>query len=343
MTIEPTLLADLGDYEPISWYWEGFVAPKRKTIFVGHPKAGKTTLISHLVKGLSGASTSIGPPCLPCKTLILTEEHLDLWKRRRDDLGIIGTQVWVQRIKRATDYALWEKQISNAEDFMLANDITTLIIDTLSSLWPCLDENDAAGVGRALDPINKLADRGMAVVCVHHAPKAKQSAVISARGSTAITAFFDIVINMRTSGKGSHTTRRSLKSWGRDLETPETLLLDYRGPDGYVAYEPDEETADPRLAALGMHVQATRQCNKTNMIALLIPTLGQTRTDLRESLSISEPVFKDISKDLIDEGKMTCTGAGIKGSPYLYFGVEKCVSTLPSKVRDLRNESSVPL
>lgn len=321
MSFEPILLADLGDYEPIPWYWEGFVAPKRKTIFVGHPKAGKTTLMSHLVKGLSGAATNIGPPCLSCKTLILTEEHLDLWKRRRDDLGIIGTEVWVQRIKRAVDYEAWSKRITSAEDFMLAHDITTIIIDTLSSLWPCLDENDAAGVGRALDPLNKLADRGMAVVCVHHAPKAKQSAVISARGSTAITAFFDIVINMRTAGKGSHTTRRSLKSWGRDLETPESLLLDYRGSEGYVLYEADETIQDPREQAVAMHMAANRQDNKAKVLALLIPEMGQTRSDIRESLNISEPTFQDIINDLMSEDKVTRTGVGQKSHPFLYWRV----------------------
>ncbi len=313
MEDEPIRLCDIGDYEPISWYWEGYIAPFRKTIFVGHPKAGKTTLMSHLVKGLSGVRCAIGPPVSPARTLILTEEHIDLWNRRGKTLNIDGREIWIKRVRRVTSHEEWTKQLLEFEKFMLAHNITVLIIDTLSHIWPCLDENDAIAVGRALDPLNELANRGTAVVCIHHAPKAKQSAVISARGSTAIPAFFDIVINMRTAGKGTHTTRRSLKAWGRDLETPESLILDYQGEEGYTSTSGDEDDFDEEIAAMDMEV-----------VIAAIPTSGESIgvASIRKQVKMAHSTIKPLLDRAVLSKRIHCDGTGVKGNPFRYIQAE---------------------
>lgn len=313
LTFNPTLLSELGDYEPISWFWEGFVAPKRKTIFVGHPKAGKTTLMSHLVRGLSGARCSIGPPVLPCKTLIITEEHEDLWKRRRDDMHINGDQVYLISGQRTPNYEYWNALLEIAGKFMLSKGIETLMIDTLSNVWPVMDENDAAQTGRGLDPLTDLANMGLAVVCVHHAPKQKQSAVISARGSTAITAFFDIVINMRTAGRGTHTTRRSLKGWGRDLETPETLILDYKGVEEGYEVSSGEGDMDDEMMDLDME-----------QVIKAIPTDGDG-ADMKTicgKVKMAHTTIKPLLARAIDLQRVHRDGTGLKGNPYHYFQAE---------------------
>lgn len=305
--LDPILLADLGDYEKIAWYWEGFAAPYRKTIFVGHPKAGKTTLMSHLVLGFSGRPANVGPKISPVKTLILTEEHEDLWKRRRDDLNIDGTQIWIQRIKRALTQEDWLNTITQVAVFCALQEIGCIIIDTLSALWPATDENDAIAVGKALDPLNALANSGFSIICIHHAPKAKQSAVISARGSTAITAFFDIVVNMRTAGRGTHTTRRTLKAWGRDLETPESMTLEYKGTEGYDSFIGDEE----ELVSLNFRDSLTKALPNTE------PGIGIEA--LRTNLKMAYVTLQALISQGIKDDSIARSGSGKRGDPYLYL------------------------
>lgn len=317
-TLNPVLLSELGDYVPIEWFWYGYIAPFRKTIFVASPKSGKTTLMSHLVKGFSGRTASVGPKVLPTTTLIVTEEHEDLWKRRRDTLDIDGSKVWIQRIFRAKDLLDWKQTCLDIAKFCREKDVKCVIIDTLSSLWPVDDENDAAKANAALDALNVVSDSGIALVCIHHTPKSQQSARLSVRGSGAIAAFFDVLINMRPKGRGLHTTYRSLVAWGRDLETPEKLILDYQGEDGYTACE----ELDEELLALDLEqiVKAVPICEP-----------GIEAEAIRSNLHIAHVTLKPLLETCISSGLIYKDGKGVRGNPYTYIRAEVATDAVPQK------------
>ena len=311
--VEPVLLSELGDYEPIVWFWDGYIAPSRKTIIIGDPKAGKTTLIAHVVKGFSGCTSSVGPSITPTKSLILTEEHEDLWKCRRDDLEIDGDEVWIKRIKRPPNCEEWRKMLLHEGEFCLRKGIQVVIVDTLSSLWPATDENNAVEVNLSLDPLNKLADLGIAVVCLHHAPKAKQVAILSARGSTAIGAFFDVVLNMRRSGRGGHSPKRTIKAWGRDRDVPEKMILDYRGRTGYASIMSDEEDDfAEELAVMAL-----------DQVLEFLNGEPQTYEQLRTGLRMGQARLKSLLDDGVKSGKIEQHGKGKRGDITTFTAANK--------------------
>ncbi|MBN1461018.1 MAG: AAA family ATPase, partial [Armatimonadetes bacterium] len=57
---EPIPLSQLGEGEAIDWLWEGFLAPEHITLLSGFPKAGKTTLLAHLCRGMGDGGDLAG-------------------------------------------------------------------------------------------------------------------------------------------------------------------------------------------------------------------------------------------------------------------------------------------
>lgn len=309
------LIEDLGEYEPISWYWHGYVAPTRKTMFVGHPKAGKTTLISHLIKGFSGATAHVGPPVIPVKTLLITEEHPDHWRRRRELLGIAPKMIGIMPIiKRYTDQKEWAMFLGLVTKLCLDEEYKCVIIDTLSSLWPVQDENCAVAAGLGLEPLNIISEAGIALLCVHHAPKGKSQMGLSGRGSTAITAFFDVIVDMKRHGKGVHNTRRKLTSWSRDLETPEVLAMQYVGSEGYENIQVLDGGDEDHMEELEVQADLMRI---TDLLPEEAP--GKTMSYLTRSLGMGSRSINRILDSGIKDGTVVRLGSGRKGDPNRWY------------------------
>ena len=305
------MIEDLGDYEPISWFWTGYLAPTRKTMFVGHPKAGKTTLMSHLVKGLSGTTTNVGPPVVPVKTLLITEEHPDHWRRRRELLGIGSGMIGIIPItQRYLKQEEWKMFVKGLVEICLKDDFKCIIIDTLSSLWPVEDENCAVSAGRGLEPLNLISEANIALLCVHHAPKGKSQMGLSGRGSTAITAFFDVIVDMKRYGKGVHNTRRQLTSWSRDLETPEVLAMTYLGDEGYEEISIDRGGDEDYMDNLELESEVIRVLD-----ILSKEPPGSTMDYLTGILRMGSRSVKRILEYGIKSGHIVHTGSGKKGNP----------------------------
>ena len=310
-----TMIEDLGEYEPIEWFWQGYVAPTRKTMFVGHPKAGKTTLISHLVLGFSGAPSKVGPECKPVKTLIVSEEHPDHWRRRRQLLGIKDSMIGIMPItKRYADHKEWRTFILELTKYCLERNYKCVLIDTLSSLWPVEDENCAVSAGRGLEALNAISEAGIALLCVHHAPKGKSQIGLSGRGSTAITAFFDVIVDMKRHGKGVHNTRRKLTAHSRDLETPETLVLQYEGTEGYLHLKTSlggDEDYDKKM-------ELEADAILLNKI-LPMEAPGVTILEVRESMRVGHSTAVKVLNFAEEEGTIRSTGRGVRGDPKRWY------------------------
>ena len=54
----PTVLSELAGDGTVPWIWDGFVAEGSSRLLVGLYKAGKTTLLSHLLRASGTGSTS---------------------------------------------------------------------------------------------------------------------------------------------------------------------------------------------------------------------------------------------------------------------------------------------
>src|SRR5438445_3041607 len=125
---------------------------------------------------------------------------------------------------------------------------TLAVIDPLASFLPSHDENSAPGMLEALVPLQQLTSRGRAVLLLHH-PRSKRSQDgAHSRGSGALPAFADILIEMHPYLRSSpFDRRRRLRALSRHTETPRQLVIELNaaGTD-YSSHgnQPDESFAE---------------------------------------------------------------------------------------------------
>ena len=101
------------------------------------------------------------------------------------------------------------------------------MIDPLASFLPGQDENSAAAMLRTLAPLQKLTAAGVGILLAHHPSKHPRPAGLAARGSGALPAFVDILIEMdRFDPKNDEDRRRRLHAYSRFERTPVHAILE---------------------------------------------------------------------------------------------------------------------
>lgn len=226
----PLLLSQLSsDENPVEWVWEGFLAKKHLTLLSALWKAGKTTLITNLLKVMQQEGSLAGQKTHKANVLILSEESGTIWARRRDEHNIT-LPVWIlsRPIRRKLGYNEWVALLEQTSWFCKENEIDLFIIDTLSAFWSVDNENDAARVSAALLPLNHLLDKNIAVLLVHHFRKSGGDEGTASRGSGALGAGVDIMAEFsRLDSTDPHCTQRVIKTYSRFEESPKEVAIDY--------------------------------------------------------------------------------------------------------------------
>jgi hypothetical protein len=103
-----------------------------------------------------------------------------------------------------------------------------LVIDTVATLLPAGVEANADCLVRALAPLQRLTEQGIAIWFMHHPYKGKARAGEWARGSGALPASVDIALEMHPWCRDDLTDRRRLLlGWSRHEETPRRRLIEW--------------------------------------------------------------------------------------------------------------------
>ena len=228
--LTPTLLSDIVvENTTIDWQWHGFLAKSHTTLLSALWKSGKTTFILQALAAMQNETFLAGQQTKKSKVLIVSEESKSLWARRRDEHGI-DLPVWLvcRPIRHRLSYKEWGQFISQMAQFCKENEIDVFIIDTLSTFWPVDNENDASRVESALLPLNHFLENNIAVLLVHHFRKSGGEEGTASRGSGALGAHVDIMIDFTRMGSDDPTgTKRVLKCYSRFEETPIEIVIDY--------------------------------------------------------------------------------------------------------------------
>lgn len=211
----------------INWVWSGLLALDNLTLLASREKLGKTTFMEGLFKALADGGEFLGFEVVKSKTIIISEEPMGIWNRRLTNLGLDESEnLWIVSRPFKTRLKLkdWEAWLlEKVAPFCEEKGATVLILDTISPIWPVLDENDAVQTQTALLPLTAIAEKGTAVLAVHHYSKAGDI-----RGSTVIGAVPSILLNFGKPKGDEETTKRELKVRSRFEESPDNLLLDYK-------------------------------------------------------------------------------------------------------------------
>src|SRR5262245_11126423 len=70
------------------WLVEGYLARGKLTRMTALWKVGKTTWLTHMLRGFQSGGTFCGRHQSPGKVLYVTEEDPDIWVDRREELGL---------------------------------------------------------------------------------------------------------------------------------------------------------------------------------------------------------------------------------------------------------------
>ncbi|HKA05662.1 MAG TPA: AAA family ATPase [Gemmataceae bacterium] len=216
-----------------SWLWHGLLAPGKITLLTSLWKSGKSTLLAHFLAHRRRGRDFFGLATTPGATIVVSEEGKDLWPMRRRRLGIGGELGVMERPFVGCRPTLTELRDLNQQilDLKAEHGVNLVVFDSLATFLPASTENNSEVVLGAMAPFVALAEAGLAVLLPHHPTKGEPKLGQAARGSGALMAASDIILEMRHPGGNPWTRRRKLFGWSRHDETPREMLIEL-SPDG---------------------------------------------------------------------------------------------------------------
>lgn len=226
---EPVAVTDLSaDDAAIDFLWDGCVARRHITLLSALMKAGKTTLAALLLKSLQTGSPFFGLPTKQIRTLVVSEESKGIWCRRRDALGLDAhLSVLCRPLLAKPSLGDWREFVGFVAEKAGERAAELVVFDTISAFAPWRDENASAEVQAAVTPLNRLTEAGLAVLLFHHCGKTDQGEGKAARGSTALTAAADVLLEFRRFDPTNREDRRRvLFGLGRFDEVPGELVVE---------------------------------------------------------------------------------------------------------------------
>jgi hypothetical protein len=301
-----------GESATMDWLWEGCIARRHVTLFSALMKAGKSTLVGLLLRALQEGLPFVGRATRKCRTLVVSEESKAIWRGRRDSLGLDDSVAFLCRPMHVKPtFADWADFLTFVRKRAGGN-FDLIVIDTLSAFAPWENENSAADVQATLTPLNQLTEAGLAVMLIHHIGKADGSEGRASRGSTALAAGVDILLEFRRLHPTKRNDRRRvLSGLGRFDEVPQELVMALAEDECRYSSEGDKREV------------AARELNTALLAVLPTELPGKSIQDLHDDLPTdNRPSRGDLSKALqagATAGLWHMAGAGKPRDPYHFW------------------------
>jgi predicted ATP-dependent serine protease len=226
---------------------------------------------------------SPGLDCQPGRVLYIDAENgeREAHRRVRGLCVKSGTLVYVeaQGFNLATDIKLLEELVEEHKP-------SALILDSLRSLAPGLDENDSKQAEAAVRPVSRLAQKHeLPVMLLHHAGKGGHEY----RGSTAIGAAVELGYTLsRHEDDPEKRTRRKLVCWkSRPAPEAETRWISMGSHDGRITLAEAEPFVVERERPRDDHVDGV----------LKLREQGMSIRQIAERIDVSKSSVERILKD----------------------------------------------
>ena len=212
----------------VPWLWHGYLAAGKVTLLTSQWKSGKTTLIAHLLGRMAKGGELAGLRVTAGKAVVVSEETRANWEERSRKLGL-GSHVRVlcRPFKGKPMLQEWLTLVEALVEVHADTGVDLVVIDPLASFLPGRNENLAGAMLESLMPLQQLTARGVSVLLMHHPRKGASPAGQAARGSGALAAFVDILLEMSWCGEPqSSDRRRRLLAFSRHEETRRHLVME---------------------------------------------------------------------------------------------------------------------
>ncbi len=219
------------------WLWDGYLARGNITLLTSLWKAGKTTLLAGLLQRFANGDAFLQRSCAPAHAVVVSEESNDLWTARLRTMPVGPHAKLLARpfLTRPKPDA-WNNLIDQAIEERAAGRLDLFVVDTLATFLPGHSESDAGTLLNMLQPLQRLAAAGTAVLILHHPRKKPSEEGSSARGSGALLGFVDIILELHRYGRlQSDERRRRLIGLSRHASTPRQLVYEWNPATGAFA------------------------------------------------------------------------------------------------------------
>jgi hypothetical protein len=215
---------------PPAWLWHGYVGPGKVTLLTSQWKSGKTTLVALLLARMQQGGLLAGLSVAAGKAFVISEESEADWRARFRHLGIPDhVDLLCRPFIAQPTMEQWLALIDTAAAVHDRHGSGLVVIDSLASFLPAHSENSAGGLLECLAPLQRLTAAGVAVLLPHHPRKGKTAVGQAARGSGALPAFVDVIVEMGYYARpDDQDRRRRLVAFSRHNDTPRHLLIELR-------------------------------------------------------------------------------------------------------------------
>jgi hypothetical protein len=213
----------------VDWLWHGYLARGSLTLLTSLWKAGKTTMLTGLLQRLGDGEPFLGRACARAKALVVSEESPDLWADRTRTMPVgpharLLPRPFVTRPTRDD----WRTLTDHAGELRAAGELDLFVVDPLVTFLPGHSESDAGTLLEMLQPLQRLAAAGAAVLILHHPRKKAADEGSGARGSGALLGFVDVILELHRFGRlQSDVRRRRLVGLSRHAQTPGSLAYQW--------------------------------------------------------------------------------------------------------------------
>jgi hypothetical protein len=300
------LTSELPRTDPsMNWIWYGCIRRGAATMISAHPKVGKTTLISHLLRSLQDGGEFLGLTTQPARVLVLTEEDGPTIAERADIIGIGDHVAWyVRPFTSRPTMVEWREWVAATVRDCIDHRADLLIVDTLMRNMPLRDENNATEIDDALLPLWRLMETGVAIVVIHHLKKGGGPEGTGARGSSALMAWPEVTFELsRTNPDDVDCRQRTLRSNSRFRQTPVELVIEL-GDEGYTVCGSLRDAEARGIHTAITHMLAVGEPMSHYEIAT---AMGRTRQTIESHLA-----------RMVDAGVLRRTGTGTRGDIHRY-------------------------
>lgn len=182
------------------WLWPGFLARGNLTLLTSMWKAGKTTLLAHLLARRLKGQSLLGAAVAPGRSVVISEEPRSLWAERCRRFVFGGNLcLFPEPFNHLPSAAEWRGLIDQIDRSRTDRQVDLVVIDSLTHFLRT--ENAAAGVLDLLMPLRDLARRGVAVLLMHHPRRQGATLGNAGRGHGSLHSEVDISIEMRHAGQ----------------------------------------------------------------------------------------------------------------------------------------------
>jgi len=288
------------------YLWNGILPQGAIALLAGREKGrgGKTTLAFGLIRACLRNEPFLGRETKRTRILYISEENSASLRNKlhalhidSDDLLILPREAFganlAHALKRNQDALL---QLCTAENIGL------VVVDTFQAFGGLRGdaENQVGSVMDALAPVFGVNALGITVLLIHHHAKATSEP----RGSTALTAAVDVVINL-TRQQGDNRDNARLLAW------------EGRWGLGELVYTYDAETAEFHAAGTPEeHELATLQQRVIELLQNAPEPL--TEKQISEQLHAQRQRVNLALHQLLEANRIQREGEGKRNAPYRY-------------------------